>query len=77
LIKKCINNVLENAIRFSPQNVTIEFNIYFENQNIMCEISDNGKGFDPDSIDQSFDLFATGDVCSDSVKLSFQNNLMQ
>lgn len=66
LIKKCIGNILDNAILFSPQNSTIEINTYIEDQTIICEIKDNGRGFATGVNDQLFELFAIGDAHKDN-----------
>ena len=66
LIKKCIGNILDNAILFSPKNGTIEINTYIEDQTIICEIKDNGPGFATGTIDRVFELFATGDARKDN-----------
>jgi len=66
LIKKCIDNILDNAILFSPQDGTIEINTYVEDQAIICEIKDNGTGFAKGAVDHVFELFATGDARKDN-----------
>jgi two-component system, sensor histidine kinase and response regulator len=66
LIKKCISNILDNAVRFSPKNSTIEINTYVEEQIIICEIKDNGKGFVTGTVDHIFELFTTGDEYKDN-----------
>jgi two-component system sensor histidine kinase/response regulator len=66
LIKKCIGNILDNAIPFSPQGCTIEITTYIEDQTIICEIKDNGTGFAKGAVDHVFELFATGDACKDN-----------
>jgi two-component system sensor histidine kinase/response regulator len=66
LIKKCICNILDNAIFFTPQNGIIEVNTFIEGQNIMCVINDNGPGFALEAINLVFELFAKGDACKDN-----------
>jgi two-component system sensor histidine kinase/response regulator len=66
LIKKCCGNILDNALRFSPESGTIEINIYPENKHIVCEIKDNGKGFAPGAEDKVFELFTTDDEYKDN-----------
>ena len=66
LIKKCISNILDNAVRFSLDNSTIEIDTYVEEQTIICEIKDNGKGFATGTIDRVFELFTTGDEYKDN-----------
>jgi two-component system sensor histidine kinase/response regulator len=66
LIKKCIGNILDNAILFSPKDGTIEINTYIEDQTIICEIKDNGTGFAKGAVDRVFELFATGNARKDN-----------
>jgi two-component system, sensor histidine kinase and response regulator len=66
LIKKCIYNIIDNAIRFSPAGAPVEIIIYDENQNVICEISDSGKGFAQGDIDKVFELFTTDDEYKDN-----------
>lgn len=66
LIKKCIGNILDNAVRFSPKNGTIKINTFSEDQTVIIEIKDNGKGFPSGVIDHVFELFTTGDACKDN-----------
>jgi K+-sensing histidine kinase KdpD len=66
LIIKCIDEILDNALHFSPVNGSIEINTYNNDQSVVCEISDNGKGFGNDIIDKVFELFVTGDDYNDN-----------
>ncbi len=66
LIKKCISNILDNALRFSPKYGTIKINTFSEDQTVIFEIVDNGKGFSAGVIDHVFELFTTGDACKDN-----------
>jgi len=66
LIKKCISNILDNAVRFSPENSSIEIDTYVEEQTIICEIKDNGKGFTTGTVDHVFELFTIGDEYKDN-----------
>jgi two-component system sensor histidine kinase/response regulator len=66
LIKKCIDNILDNAILFSPRNGTIQINTYAEDQTIICEIKDDGKGFATGVADHVFELFTIGDARKDN-----------
>ena len=60
LIKKCVDNILDNAIAFSPQDGNININTYAEGHNIICEFKDHGKGFETGVIENAFKLFTTG-----------------
>lgn len=80
LIKKCIGNILDNAITSSPKDGIIEINTYAENHNVICEIKDNGKGFAAEIIDHVFELFTTGDEYRDNsmgVSLSIVKMIME
>lgn len=66
LIKKCIDNIIENAIQFSPHDGKIEIENYIENQNIICEIKDTGKGFATGVLGHQFELFTMGDEYKDN-----------
>jgi two-component system, sensor histidine kinase and response regulator len=66
MIKKCISNILDNAVRFSPDKSTIEITTFEDGQTIICEIKDNGKGFATGTLDRVFELFTTGDAYKDN-----------
>jgi two-component system, sensor histidine kinase and response regulator len=66
LIKKCIGNIIDNSILFSPQAGTIEISIYIEDQTVICEIKDKGKGFEKGAIDKAFELFSPSDEYMDN-----------
>jgi len=66
LIKKCLDEILDNAVHFSPVNASIEINTYTKDQSVVCEISDNGRGFEKDMINKVFELFVTGDDYKDN-----------
>lgn len=66
LIKKCIGNILDNAMRFSNGHGPVDINIYDDSQNVICEINDKGKGFLKNNIDKAFELFTTDDEYKDN-----------
>lgn len=66
LIKKCIINILENAIRFSPQNGTIKINTFIEDHTIICEIQNNGNRISDIRMNTIFDLCITGKEYNDN-----------
>jgi two-component system sensor histidine kinase/response regulator len=66
LIKKCIGNIIDNAIHFSPQDGTIKININVEKHTVICEIKDNGNGFPSEVIDHVFELFNANEKSRDN-----------
>ncbi|MFW1940630.1 ATP-binding protein [Acinetobacter junii] len=59
LIEQAVFNVLENAAKFSPDNVPIEVNIQQIESYLQIEIEDQGVGIPEDEREQIFDMFYT------------------
>jgi len=59
LIEQAVFNVLENAAKFSPENVPIEVNIQQIESYLQIEIEDQGIGIPEDEREQIFDMFYT------------------
>lgn len=59
LIEQAIFNVLENAAKFSPDNVPIEIKIQQQEQFLQVDIIDQGIGIPEDEREQIFDMFYT------------------
>ncbi|MFC2112955.1 response regulator [Bacteroidota bacterium] len=62
LLKTCLVNILDNAIRFSPGEGIIGINIFRKNKKIICEITDQGKGFDAMILKNPFELFSLSEA---------------
>jgi len=54
-----INNILSNAIKFTPENGTISFDAYLEKNNIIISIKDNGIGISSKESKTIFDKYET------------------
>ncbi len=48
-------NLLENALKYSPQNPDIHVHLYRNNGSVRIDIADNGIGIDPDYHDKIFE----------------------
>lgn len=59
LIEQAIFNVLENAAKFSPDNVPIKVTIKQEDNFLQIDIEDQGVGIPEDEREQIFDMFYT------------------
>ena len=57
LIQQVLINLVENAIKFSKENSTIEINAELSNNEIIVKIIDDGPGLNPDEIIKIFDKF--------------------
>jgi signal transduction histidine kinase len=58
MMNQVITNLVSNAIKFlDKENPSVAVRIYVENQEIITEIEDNGKGIEPDLTEKIFDKF--------------------
>lgn len=55
-----IDNVLSNAIKYSPENGKIFIDVFKEEQQLVCTIADQGPGITPSAIEKVFDAFYQG-----------------
>ncbi len=62
LIKIVINNILSNAIKFTPEKGIIKISLKDENEQISMSISDSGCGMDEETMKHIFDKFYQGDT---------------
>jgi len=60
-IKRVIANIIQNSIRYIEKNGNIVIDIYYEKNNFIFTISDNGKGVDKKIINKIFDPLYTTD----------------
>lgn len=60
-INRVLNNLIENAIRHTPQNGTIRVTADRSNKGVIVEVSDNGEGIDPGDLPYLFDKFYRGE----------------
>ncbi|WP_399165464.1 hybrid sensor histidine kinase/response regulator [Sunxiuqinia elliptica] len=60
LLEKSIECVLDNAIRYSPAGGEILLNTYVEEAWFVIEITDRGRGFEPEILSDPFRLFSYG-----------------
>lgn len=54
-IDQVIDNLVNNAIKFSPPGTEIEVNTYKEGDYICVEVEDNGYGLNEEEVSKSFD----------------------
>ena len=66
LIKICIGNILDNAISFSPDNGTVEIQLYDQDSYVVCRLKDNGPGFENKDDSDVFELFTMNKIRKDN-----------
>lgn len=54
-------NIINNAIKFTPQGGNIKVKLFRSDTGVVVKISDNGPGIPPDKIDKIFEKFYQGD----------------
>lgn len=59
LIVQVIINIVDNAIKYTPQNSEIIINTVKKGDKVVVEISDNGEGISDESKSKIFDMFYT------------------
>jgi len=58
-MQRIVTNLLENAIKYTPDNGAVEVNAMFENGTIKVDFKDTGIGIAPQDLHKIFDSFFT------------------
>jgi two-component system sensor histidine kinase/response regulator len=62
LICACIGIVLDNAVKFSPDNSTVEIRTSGDEKQIRLEVADDGPGYSDKAREQLFDLLSADNI---------------
>jgi two-component system sensor histidine kinase/response regulator len=65
-IKICLVNIIDNAVKFSPDEGLIEIRCFIEEKYIIIEVQDHGAGFSKVILDNAFELFVVSDTLADN-----------
>jgi hypothetical protein len=65
LMECALENVVENALRYTPEGGSIDIRLAVEGQNLRIEIQDTGPGIGVDDVPQVFDRFFRADSTVD------------
>ena len=57
LMEQILAGLLQNAVKYSPKSTVISIKADEENEDLVIQISDNGKGFPEDKLEQVFEKF--------------------
>ncbi len=57
LIQRVIQNLMDNALKYTPENGQVKISATLENRNIQVEISNSGEGIPPENLDHIFDRY--------------------
>ncbi|SOC43109.1 sensor histidine kinase [Ureibacillus acetophenoni] len=61
LLYRAISNILENTIKYNPEQTTVYISLKVSKNHLTIEIGDNGSGIHEDIADTLFDPFVRGD----------------
>ncbi|MEI8143470.1 MAG: ATP-binding protein [Candidatus Berkelbacteria bacterium] len=67
-ITEILINMLGNSVKYTPAGGKIDIKVWTDDQKIITEVSDNGKGIPKESKDKVFEKFTQVDVLKDEVK---------
>ncbi len=62
LLRICVENVVENAVKFSANQGVIEIRTKFKGNFLFISIADTGSGFSKHALDNIFDMFNLTDL---------------
>ncbi len=60
-ISRVLHNLLENALRHTPQGGEVRLQAELENGSVLVQVQDNGRGIEPDDLPHIFDRFFRGE----------------
>ncbi|MFK7981628.1 MAG: ATP-binding protein, partial [Saprospiraceae bacterium] len=52
-----ISNLLDNAIKFTPEGGTVSYAVKQDNKQLLIEVADSGKGINPEDLPKIFDRY--------------------
>ena len=62
-MRQVFTNLLNNAIKFSPEKATVFFRAWYKDQELIFQVEDQGPGIPPDDLDHIFkDFFRASNV---------------
>lgn len=59
-IERVLSNLIENALRYTPENSIVQINLQQEDEFIFCAVDDQGMGVPPESVKYLFQRFFQG-----------------
>ena len=66
-IEQIMHNLLQNALRYTPENSSLEVNVTADEEEVVFTLRDHGPGIPPERLMQIFDRFVRGDPGRDRV----------
>lgn len=60
-LKVLINNIVDNAIRYTPNHGVVDISLFADSNNIILEVNDTGPGVSNDDLERVFERFYRGE----------------
>ncbi|MDY0020777.1 MAG: ATP-binding protein [Anaerolineae bacterium] len=60
LLRRVLTNLLDNAIKFTPNRGIIELTISYNDEEFQFAVSDNGPGIAPEDLEHLFEIYVRG-----------------
>lgn len=81
LAAQALVNLIDNAVKYSPNDTPIEVRAYTNQEQVVIEVSDRGIGIPPAELDQVFDKFyrikQRGDTSGTGLGLSISKGIVE
>ena len=62
LLDRALNNLFSNAIKYAPENTTLDITVFSENDSVGVEVRDRGPGLPPEELEKILQPFYRPDV---------------
>jgi len=83
LIERVLSNLIENSIRYTPENGSVKISVVNENRHVRVKVSDTGQGIEEDQIPHIFERFyrveksRAGNTGGSGLGLAIANKIME
>ena len=67
-IRQMLDNLVGNAIKYTPQNGTVKIHMSTQNDQVIFKVEDNGPGIQPEEQGKVFDKFYRASTAPDNVE---------
>ena len=57
LLRQILNNLLSNAMKYSPVGSTVYFDLFYQNRAVIFQVRDEGIGVPPEDLEKLFESF--------------------
>ena len=64
-LQRVITNLIDNALRYTPEDGTIQARVTLDNAEVRIDVQDTGIGIAPEHIGRVFDRFFRADAARD------------